>query len=107
MGKPSAAAGTVLVGATFVKVEWMWLLLPLTVWILALVVWLGAIWKSRASGAPLWRDDVLPLIFASQDIKNVAMQEECGTVSTRYTTMAEELRVKLVNSGSQFHLIEQ
>jgi hypothetical protein len=98
--------GKTFIGATFVKVEWIWLSLPVTVWTLALIVWLGTMWKSWAAGAPLWRDDVLPLIFASREVKNIVTEDEYRTSSIGYTMRAQEVRVKLVNSGGQFDLVE-
>ncbi|KAF2833163.1 hypothetical protein CC86DRAFT_5776 [Ophiobolus disseminans] len=50
---PDVAIGKAYRSATFLRVEWMWLSLPVTVWVLSLIVWLGTIWKSGKVGAPL------------------------------------------------------
>lgn len=54
--------GHTITTASFVVVRWEWLILPLLVWILATVSWIGTAWKSGRN-VPGWKNDILPLLF--------------------------------------------
>jgi hypothetical protein len=105
---PDVAIGKVFVTTTFLTVQWMWLSIPIAVWAISLIVWLGTMWKSRRVSAPLWRDNVLPLLFISLENKETmtTARENFGSLSTEYTTRAEQIDVKLVNSGGRFMLFK-
>jgi hypothetical protein len=104
---PDVAVGKAFIGTTFLRVEWMWLSLPVIVLTLSLIVWLGTIWKSRGIGAPLWRDNMLPLVFISTEVRNTATQDEHSSSSTGYTMRAGGMKVRLVNSGGEVKLVEE
>ena len=53
--------------ATFVRVEWYWITLPVAVWGIGIVVWLGVVVQSRRLRIPVWRENVLPLLFLYRD----------------------------------------
>jgi len=101
------AIGKVFVPTTFLRVEWMWLSLPGAVWAISLIVWLGTMWKSRRVSVPLWRDNILPLLFILPENKKTAMgaQENFGCSRTGHTSRAEQMDVRLVESGERFVLV--
>jgi hypothetical protein len=102
------AVGKVFVNTTFLKVEWLWLSLPVSVWTISLIVWWGAMWKSRRVSAPLWRDNVLPLLFIlpeSEEIRTTA-QDKFGSSSIGHTRRAQQMNVKLTESDGQFMLVK-
>lgn len=55
-------AGQTITSTSFVAVRWEWLLLPLLVWLLATVSLIGTALRSGRS-VPVWKNDVLPLLF--------------------------------------------
>lgn len=103
---PDVAIGRVFVTTTFLRVEWIWLSLPMVLWTISLVVWVGATWKSRRVSAPLWRDNVLPLLFILPESEEtrVEAQDKFGSSSIGHTIRAEQINVKLVESNGRFML---
>ncbi|OJJ42091.1 hypothetical protein ASPZODRAFT_105830 [Penicilliopsis zonata CBS 506.65] len=87
--------GHTMTTVSFVAVHWQWLLLPLFVWLLATVSWIGAVWKSGPQ-IPVWKNDILPLLFLYRPADRVEMVGKDIPVSFR-----QETRVRL----NQGHLI--
>lgn len=54
--------GHTITSASFVVVRWEWLVFPLLVWLLATVSWIGTLLRSGRN-LPVWKNDVLPLLF--------------------------------------------
>lgn len=56
---------------------------------------------------PLWRDNILPLLFILPENKKTAMgaQENFGCSRTGHTSRAEQMDVRLVESGERFVLV--
>lgn len=77
------ALGETLTTAVFIQVQWWWISLPLTVWLLSLITLGGAMWETRRAGWPLWRDDPLPLVFMRRDEGMIeGLSKRFGGVST-------------------------
>ncbi|KAM7183823.1 Protein of unknown function (DUF3176) domain containing protein [Rhypophila sp. PSN 637] len=74
-----AVRGTVYTTATFVRVQWYWIGLPVAVWLLGVVTWAVIVFRSSAMGLPTWRDDILPLVF----LYNKGMSSGEGEEETR------------------------
>jgi hypothetical protein len=93
----------------FLRFQWMWLSLPVAVWAISLIVWIGTIWKSRKASAPLWRDNALPLLFIlpGDKEKTLAAERKLGSSSTGYTMRAEHMNVKLVKAAGRFKLVNR
>ena len=105
---PDVAIGKLFVTTTFLRVEWIWLSLPVVIWAISVVVWLGAMWKSRRVSAPLWRDNVLPLLFILPESEGTrtAAQDKFGSSGIGHTTRAEQMTVKLVESKGRLQLVK-
>ena len=107
---PDVAIGKVLVTTTFVRVEWMWLSLPVFVWVLSCVTWMGSVWKTRKTRVPLWRSNVLPLVFLYREKGRSEMlmdfDDGRGDSSFAYELRSEELKVRLRRQGMHFKLKE-
>lgn len=52
---------------TFVAVHWQWLALPVLVWILTAITWIGAAVLTARARLPKLRSDVIPLLFLYRD----------------------------------------
>lgn len=57
------ALGHTQVSATFVRVEWYWMALPVAVWLFGVLTWLTTLVQTRRWHLPGWRDNALPLLF--------------------------------------------
>ena len=55
--------GEALIPATFVRVQWQWILLPAAVWVSGFVTWAAIAFQTWRLRLPKWRDDLLPLMF--------------------------------------------
>ncbi|KAK4079076.1 hypothetical protein Trihar35433_181 [Trichoderma harzianum] len=60
----TANAGQTLVEKTFIHVSWGWLALPIALAVLSFVLVIAAIAVTRQSGVEVWKNEVLPLLFA-------------------------------------------
>lgn len=57
------AVGYTYTNVIITHVHWQWLTLPVLVWLLGAVTWLGKVWKTRRGKLPKWTDNPLPLLF--------------------------------------------
>lgn len=105
---PLLAKGNVLVNATFVSVRWQWLSLPVLVWLLSIVTWLGALWKTRSTKVPFWTDSVLPLLYLYRDDAvngHDISEEDLGDFSTsNFRQKAKGTKVTLVSQDNRMKL---
>lgn len=62
----SLAFGIIWNTRTYVRISWYWLILPVLVWVLSVVTWLGTAWKTRRAKVPSWDNNPLPLLFLRQ-----------------------------------------
>ncbi|KAL3447101.1 hypothetical protein BJX65DRAFT_308449 [Aspergillus insuetus] len=61
--RASVVNGTVWMSESFITARWEWISLPVFVWVLAVFVVLGTVWKGRRAAVPIWKNDPLPLLF--------------------------------------------
>ncbi|KAK7734285.1 hypothetical protein SLS53_007935 [Cytospora paraplurivora] len=64
----SVAGGNLTIGenivlSTYVRIDWVWLTLPIAVWLAAAVLWIVTFWKTRRAHLPSWRNNILPYLF--------------------------------------------
>ncbi|PWY75190.1 hypothetical protein BO94DRAFT_568556 [Aspergillus sclerotioniger CBS 115572] len=57
------AVGHTHVTVLFVEIRWVWLALPVAVWLLGAVSCIGAAWKSYRAGTRPWMTSPLPLVL--------------------------------------------
>ena len=81
--------GQTLVERTFVYIEWYWFSVPALVWLLAAILWITSVLKSRKMKAPIWRNNPLPLLYlygkGGEDIE----AGSCSTSSQAFTERAK------------------
>jgi len=108
---PDVAIGKVLVTTKFVRVEWVWLSLPVFVWVLSCVSWMGSAWKTNKTRVPRWGSNVLPLVFLYREAEGNGIRtdlvDERGDSSFAYELRAEELQVRLSSQDMRFKLKEE
>ncbi|ROW16775.1 hypothetical protein VPNG_01631 [Cytospora leucostoma] len=62
------AGGNLTIGqnvvlSTYVRIDWVWLTLPIAVWLAAAVLWMVTFFKTRRARLPTWRNNILPYLF--------------------------------------------
>lgn len=50
-----------------VRVTWYWIALPVCMWVLALITFVGTVWSSSAPEMLVWRNSTLPMVFLELD----------------------------------------
>lgn len=94
----ATTAGQAMSNVTYVVVHWQWIALPVLVWLLGIVTLVGTMMKSRRAVLPMWKNDVMPLLFVyegGQDVQSSADGE-----------LENDQRVKLYNSEGRIVLGE-
>ena len=99
---PLSALGTTMVSKTYISVTWYWLILPIVLWILAVIMFVGTVWKTRKAGVRTWRTSTLAPLFLGLGIGDEQKQkvENLPITADGLQKKAEEIKVRL-------HLTEQ
>jgi hypothetical protein len=84
--------GDTFASAVIIKVDYRWMALPITVWLLSIAVVVGAWWKTRSIGLPLWREDLVPLVFLMRENTETA---QYWNTSMEEVEKSKRLRVQL------------
>jgi hypothetical protein len=58
-------SGYTVVDETYVRVRWRWIVLPVTLQVLSLVLFISTIIQSKRLGAPIWKSSILAAIYHS------------------------------------------
>jgi hypothetical protein len=106
----SRIPGTALALEPYIAVQWLWLLLPLVIIVLALVVLGSTIFRTKRSGVPNWRTNALATM--AHGIYGMSTAGPCGYEAGEKTlgeleNWAQALNVKLQRRASgalAFHL---
>lgn len=77
------AVGHTHVTVSFVEIRWVWLALPVVVWLLGAVTCVGAAWKSYRAGTRPWMTSPLPLVLMAN-----RWQDQNGHVDENGVEMA-------------------
>jgi hypothetical protein len=88
------APGIILHSATFVNVQFWWLTLPLMLWALSIGVLAGAWIQTRKANIPLWRENLVPLVFLLREGEAEVPNQE-NIRGMRDMETANNVRVKL------------
>jgi hypothetical protein len=99
------AVGYTQVNATIIHVRWQWLTLPLLVWLLSAVTWLGTEWKTRRGKLQKWSDNPLPLLFLyrGEDSRTDEAQELSGQA---YERRAKSIHTQLYTRENRAAFVE-
>jgi len=122
IGRAFIAEGYAASVATFVRIQWYWLMLPAAVWILGVTTWSTVVIQTGRLSLPAWRDDPLPLLFlydgdepqddhhdaplyrsvppsdgGQRAYEGEVVLESDGYSSWAYEKVADEIRVQLQN----------
>jgi hypothetical protein len=98
------SVGQTLVSVVYVEIEWGWLFLPLLIWVLSVVVWFAAIYKTRQAKIPYWRVNTLPLLFLSSGKREEGFVGG-GCSDAALTKRADKTQVRLVLDQGQARFV--
>jgi hypothetical protein len=90
--------GRTITPATFVRVTWVWIVVPAAVWALGAATWVAVALQTRRRGLPAWRDNPLPLAFAYRDDAGRQHEPEAllaDNSNAAYQALAEQQRAEL------------
>lgn len=77
----NVTVGQTMVMASFVRIDWVWLSLPLAVWLAAAVLWAATTWKTRKARLPSWNNNILPFLFLAKNPAHNSFKEIDGNVA--------------------------
>lgn len=88
--------GHVFVPMTFVQANWVWICLPVLIWVLGLVLLVGTAIKTRKAGLWAWGLNPLAVIFLGFDAKaRQQMNDDHGMSEKGLQRKADDLKVRL------------
>lgn len=99
---PLIAYGKTMVSTTYISVTWYWLALPIALWVLAVVMFVGTVWKTRRAGVRTWRTSTLAPLFLGMGIG-----EEQKREVEQHPMTAEGLQKKAEELQVRLHLTDQ
>ncbi|KAL4915650.1 hypothetical protein BDW62DRAFT_219218 [Aspergillus aurantiobrunneus] len=98
--------GYTMANATIVHVRWQWLTLPLLVWLLGAVTWVGTEWKTRRGKLQKWSDNPLPLLFLYRSEDESRTDEVQGVSGQAYERRAKGIHAQLYKKGDQAEFVK-
>lgn len=93
------AVGRTHTAATFVRIVWAWIALPVAVWLLGLATWAAVAAQTRRRRLPTWRDNQLPLAFVYREGGGLSSLRGGGNSNAAYQHLAEKTSVGLAMDG--------
>lgn len=78
--------GTTIDLVTHIEVDWLWMIMPLCMMVLAVFFMIVTMWKSHSSGVPSWRNSVLAVM--EHGIGADTLEEISGAGSSRQAESA-------------------
>ncbi|KAF2013685.1 hypothetical protein BU24DRAFT_424693 [Aaosphaeria arxii CBS 175.79] len=87
--------GETMVVATFVRIEWVWLILPAIVLAAGVVFFFAVILVTHRAALPLWGNNILPLLFLLRETKENDKVPMHGTTNVAYWHKARQYMVHL------------
>ena len=89
-----------MVSKTYITVTWFWLVLPIVLWILTVIIFIGTVLKTRAAAIRTWRTSALAPLFLDLHIGDEQKVKNFSITANALQKRAEEIKVQL-------HLTEQ
>jgi hypothetical protein len=87
--------GETQVVVSYVRINWFWFSLPLSVWTMAAVLWISTVVHTRRLKVSAWANNILPLLFLYRgDVGKEEVGQE-GTSNADYLRKSERIAVQL------------
>jgi hypothetical protein len=96
-----------MVSKTYIAVTWYWLALTIVLWILAVIMFVGTVWKTRKAGVRSWRTSTLAPLFLGLGIGEEQKHKVAHLPITAdgLQKKAEEIKVQLHLTGQDAKLV--
>jgi len=91
----NVTVGETRIVVSYVRINWFWFSIPLSVWAMAAVLWISTVVHTRRMKVSAWANSILPLLFLYRgDVgkDGVGLQ---GTSNADYLQRSERVAVKL------------
>ena len=98
-------SGETFVPISFVHITWGWFALPVAVWMLGTLTFIGAVWQTRKSGTQPWGNKILPVVFMGVENEDMAKGESSGISREDFEKRADNLKVRLRVVDDQVKLV--
>jgi hypothetical protein len=96
--------GETRVVVSYVRINWFWFSLPLSVWTMAAVLWISTVIHTRRMKVSAWANNILPLLFLYRgDVGKEEVRQE-GTSNADYLRKSERIAVQLQFSDGKAKL---
>lgn len=92
---PDLHIGRTLVTLNYVRIDWMWMSMPILVWMMALLVSVGTAIATRRAKVPTWANNILPLLYLYRDHSHEKPLDNRGLLSRDYMQRARQIDVHL------------
>ena len=80
---------------SYVRINWFWFSLPLSVWAMAAVLWISTFVHTRRMKVSAWANNILPLLFLYRGDVGTDEVGQQGTSNADYLRMTERIAAKL------------
>lgn len=87
--------GETQVVISYVRTNWFWFSLPLSVWAMAAVLWTSTVIHTRRMRVSAWANNVLPLLFLYRGDHGKEEVGQQGISNSDYLRRSERIVVKL------------
>lgn len=101
----NATVGQALVVRNFVRIDWVWLLLPVSLWLMATGLWIVTLVKTRRAGIPIWTNSILPFLFLYREGEDKEVAMSSGTRQQDYLRMSRLIEAQLRTSEGKAALL--
>jgi hypothetical protein len=97
--------GRTLVEVSYVRIDWMWMSMPILVWTMALLTSIGTAITTRRAKLPTWANNMLPLLFLYREQEGQESSVDYGISSKDYLRRASRMDTQLQVSEGKAKLM--
>lgn len=88
--------GRLSMSITTIRAQWVWLALPIGIWLLGFIAWAGTAVQTELLSIPIRRDNPLPFLFLYREGKVTEKVEELkGDATWAYQDVAARMQARL------------
>jgi hypothetical protein len=91
----NVTVGETQVVISYVRINWFWFALPLSVWTMAAVLWISTVIHTRRMKVSAWANNILPLLFLYRGDVGKEEVGQQGTSNADYLRRSERIAVQL------------
>ncbi|KAF2095410.1 hypothetical protein NA57DRAFT_79137 [Rhizodiscina lignyota] len=104
LANANVSIGQVMTSTTFIHIEWQWITLPVVVWFLGFITWIGTAWMTRRADVGRWSNSPLVLMFLERSY--LSDRTSSGMSQKDLMQRAKDLKVRLQVQDEQARLVD-